>query len=258
MKAKELNLEYIIELYEKYRDDLENVRDDQRAFHQAKGSAITPQLDDLEAEITYLLLREHQPRNVIEIGTFYGWSTTWILSALRDNGHGRLISFDIVDHVLTHVPPALAKNRWTFTKGDVRGKIARIPQETDYLFMDAAHNGWFARWYISHLFPRLRPHIPVSVHDVFHQRYALPFTEGAVVLKWLSNNNTDFFTASPARAPRTHHALHQTKKQLDLDTPIRHNTNNPMIFFRLPQRPRPGTAIAPRHQHAQPGRPPTR
>ncbi|MCD9878427.1 class I SAM-dependent methyltransferase [Streptomyces guryensis] len=35
----------------------------------------------------------------MEIGTFLGWSTTWILQALKDNGTGHLYSYDIVDHV---------------------------------------------------------------------------------------------------------------------------------------------------------------
>jgi hypothetical protein len=61
---------------------------------------VIPQLDDVEAELTYLALRDHRPHTVMELGTFQGWSTTWILRALRDNGHGRLHSFDQVDAVL--------------------------------------------------------------------------------------------------------------------------------------------------------------
>ena len=43
-----------------------------------------PQLDDVEAELTYLALREHRPDAVMELGTFQGWSTTWILRALAE------------------------------------------------------------------------------------------------------------------------------------------------------------------------------
>ncbi|PWV55105.1 MULTISPECIES: class I SAM-dependent methyltransferase [Nocardiopsis] len=238
-----IDLDLITTLYTTHRDDLARVRDQQRQHYADADPAMTPQLDDLEAEITYLLLRHHRPANVVEIGTYYGWSTSWILSALRDNGTGHLHSFDIVDHATTHVPHTLADDRWTFTKGDVRAKITHIPSSTDYLFIDAAHNGWFARWYIHHLLPTLPAHIPVSVHDVFHQRYALPFTEGAVVLKWLANNTTNYFTASAARAPHHHQALTDLKTELGLDTPVRDSAHNPMIFFHLPERPRPGQAI---------------
>ena len=244
----DIDLDLITHLYRTHRDDLARVRDQQRHHQQQADPTMTPQLDDLEAEITYLLLRHHQPRNVVEIGTYYGWSTTWILSALRDNGTGHLHSFDIVDHAPRHVPENLATDRWTFTQGDVRAKVAHMPAHTDYLFIDAAHNGWFARWYIHHLLPTLPAHIPISVHDVFHQRHALPFTEGAVVLKWLTNNTTDYFTASAARAPHHHQALTDLKGELDLHTPVRETTHNPMIFFRLPARPRPAALFTPPRQ----------
>jgi hypothetical protein len=134
-----IDLDLITTLYRTHRDDLAQVRDQQRKLHADADPAMTPQLDDLEAEITYLLLRHHQPANVVEIGTYYGWSTSWILSALRDNGTGHLHSFDIVDHATTHVPEHLSADRWTFTKGDVRAKITHIPTNTDYLFIDASH-----------------------------------------------------------------------------------------------------------------------
>ncbi|WP_433701502.1 class I SAM-dependent methyltransferase [Nocardiopsis sp. CA-288880] len=235
--ASAIDINHISSLYRTHRDDLARVRDQMRAHHQAADPPMTPQLDDIEAEITYLLLREHTPAHTVEIGTYYGWSTTWILSALRDNGTGHLYSFDIIDHAPRHVPPHLAQNRWTFTKGDVRAKIAHIPSDTDYLFIDAAHNGWFARWYLHHLLPALPAHIPVSIHDVFHQRHALPFTEGAIVLKWLATNTTPFFTASSARAPHTHQAIQDLKRELGLDEPVRTGHHNPMIYFRLPVLP---------------------
>ena len=60
----------------------------------------------------------------MELGTFQGWSTTWILRALRDNGHGHLHSFDQVDAVLRTVPADLADGRWTFVPGDVAANLA--------------------------------------------------------------------------------------------------------------------------------------
>lgn len=244
-QAPTIDLDHITHLYRTYRDDLAHVRHQMRNHLAQTEPTMTPQLDDIEAEITYLLLRRHAPAHTVEIGTYYGWSTSWILSALRDNGTGHLHSFDIVDHAPDHVPEELTHNRWTFTKGDVRAKITHIPRNTDYLFIDAAHNGWFARWYIHHLLPTLPAHIPISVHDVFHQRHALPFTEGAVILKWLDNNTTNHFTASAARSPHTHQKLTELKKELDLAEPIHTAQHNPMIFFHMPANPRPGAHIPP-------------
>ena len=82
-----IDIDHIIGLYRTYAHDLDRVREQQRKL-LAPPTSLKAQLDDLEAEITYLLLREARPETVVEIGTFHGWSTTWILQALRDNGTG--------------------------------------------------------------------------------------------------------------------------------------------------------------------------
>lgn len=238
----DIGLSLIGDLYRRYRDPLAKVRDAQREFRRRTRGSMTPQLDDLEAEITYLLLRETRPDTVMELGTFHGWSTTWILSALRDNGTGTLHSFDIVDDVVANVPGELALGRWEFHKGDVRENTAQVPDGIGYLFVDAAHNGRFARWYLSELFPRVAPGTPVSVHDVFHGKRALPFTEGAAVLAWLRRTGTDYFTPSRRRAPAPYTALLELKRDLGLGEPVRESSHNPMVYFRMPEHPPAATA----------------
>jgi predicted O-methyltransferase YrrM len=220
-------------LYTKYEVDLRKIKDAQRSLLQERGKAMKAQLDDVEAEITYMRLRELRPAKVVEIGTFYGWSTIWQLSALRDNGTGHLYSFDIVDHVVRNVPRELS-DRWTFTKGDVRENIDRIPQGVDYLFIDADHGARFARWYIENLFPAVPGGTPTSVHDVFHGRRPKPFSEGSVIIKWLADNNVEFFTPAPAKSPAEYAEIAEIKKGLGLDEPVRDSRDNPMIFFDLP------------------------
>ncbi|REH38292.1 methyltransferase family protein [Kutzneria buriramensis] len=214
------------ELYRKYADDLAAVRDEQRR----RLPGIRAQLDDVEAELTYLRLRELRPATVVEIGAFHGWSTTWLLSALRDNGFGELRSYDVVDHVLRSVPAELAGDRWTFVRGDARK--AQLPVDIDYLFLDAAHSARFARWYITELFGRLSG-TPVSVHDVFHGRRPMPFSEGAVLVRWLTEQKIDYFTPSARRAPETFAALLAVKRELGLDVPVRSGRDNPMVFFEV-------------------------
>ena len=241
-------LEFVSDLYRNYASDLAAVVDQQRAFLEANRGTVTPQLDDLEAEITYLLLREYKPANVVEIGTFYGWSTTWLLSALRDNGSGRLDSFDMVDHVRTTVPADLAGDRWTFHQGDVREKLDEMPGGTDYLFVDADHGRRFGRWYLANLFPRVAPGTPVSVHDVFHGRRARPWSEGAEVMRWLHERDVPWFTAARRHARENLAAIDEVRAELGL-TGARGTTVNPMIFFRLPEAVGDRTSgTAPRHR----------
>ncbi|KAA2261171.1 class I SAM-dependent methyltransferase [Solihabitans fulvus] len=224
---QDLTTEFIRELYDKYRTDLLQVRAEQLALHD---QGMRAQLDDIEAEVTYLLLREYRPGTVVEIGALHGWSTTWILRALRDNGVGQLHSYDLVDHARHNVPAELAEGRWTFVHGDVRDG-ARLPPDIDYLFMDAAHTAGFARWYLSAIMPTLAPGTPVSVHDVFHHAIALPFHEGAVVTRWLRDRGIGYFTASAPRSPDVNRELARHKESLGLVTPIHTGSDNPMIFF---------------------------
>ncbi|WP_329413088.1 class I SAM-dependent methyltransferase [Streptomyces sp. NBC_00704] len=230
---RDLTVQAVSDLYVKYQDDLRAVRDAQREFLRQRGKSMKAQLDDYEAEITYLLLREHRPETVVEIGTFYGWSTMWILSALRDNGMGHLYSFDIVDRVVSNVPADLSADRWTFTKGDVRETLGDIVGRADYLFIDADHGARFGRWYLENVFPKVRSGTPTSVHDVFHGRRPKPISEGSVLMKWLAGRKVRFFTPSAAKAPEVIEHLSRTKKELRLDIPVRDSRHNPMVFFTL-------------------------
>ncbi|MGI9001443.1 MAG: class I SAM-dependent methyltransferase [Pseudonocardia sp.] len=230
---KLIDLEYVCELYRQYAGELATVGKAQRDYAESMQARMTPQLDDLEAEITYLLLRATRPSAVVELGTFHGWSTSWILSALRDNGSGHLHSFDLIDNVVRNVPPELAEGRWTFVQGDIKETVGQVPADTGYLFVDAAHNGRFARWYLDNLFPRVPSGIPVSVHDVYHGRTTLPFTEGKVVVGWLDGQHVPFFTPSRAKARTTFDTLNALRDELGL-APIRGAGDNPMIYFTMP------------------------
>lgn len=230
---REIDLGYVAGLYREFAGELAAVGKQQRAYAEAMGARVTPQLDDLEAEITYLLLRAVRPAVVMELGTFHGWSTSWILSALRDNGVGHLHSFDIVDNVRRNVPADLAAGRWTFVQGDVRRTVGQVPDGVGYLFVDAAHSGRFARWYLANLFPRVPAGIPVSVHDVYHFPVTLPLHEGRVVVRWLDARRTPFFTPSRAKARATYNTLNALRTELGL-APVRGAGTNPMIFFTMP------------------------
>jgi predicted O-methyltransferase YrrM len=228
-----IDLEHVSALYRTHADDLGAVVEQQRRFRAATPS-MTPQLDDLEAEITYLLLRDTRPEHVMELGTFHGWSTTWILSALRDNGSGHLHSFDRIDNVVRNVSGELSAGRWTFVHGDVRERLGDVPRDVGYLFVDAAHSARFARWYVEHLFPLVPAGIPVSVHDVFHGPRALPFTEGAVVLRWLDARGVGWFTPARRRCPAVFERLLELRAELGL-AGVRGTTVNPMLWFTMPR-----------------------
>ncbi|WP_020576046.1 class I SAM-dependent methyltransferase [Actinopolymorpha alba] len=231
---RDLTVPFVTKLYDRYLDELQLVRKEQRELHEINANAgMKAQLDDLEAEITYLLLREYRPDTVVEIGSLHGWSTSWILRALRDNGSGELHTFDRINNATRYVPPDLSAGRWTFVHGDVRRNLPRIPATVDYLFIDAAHSARFARWYLAALLPTLPSGTPVSVHDVFHGRSPLPFTEGSVLLDWLGSRQIPYLTASPAKSPEVYRELMRVRTDLGLVEPIHRGKDNPMAFFNL-------------------------
>lgn len=225
-----IDLDLVLNLYHQHADALGKARDAQRALLAADPGP-RPKLDDIEAELTYLLVRHQRPARIVEIGTFHGWSTSWLLRALADNGHGRLDSYDIVDHVLMTIPPDLSGDRWAFHPGDVRTATNLRPSTIDYLFIDAAHTARFARWYTGELLEHLNGGTPVSVHDVYHRRRAGRFSEGRVVLDWLAQHDNNHFTASAKAAPQVFQEIAAVKRALGLDTLVHQASPNPMIFF---------------------------
>ena len=253
-----MKVEDVVALYERYGEDLRRVRSEQRELYARVGYSrwqrffayrwvrtsfrrmgfdwererfMNPQLDDIEAEITYLLVRDRRPRTVVEISPFRGWSTTWLLRALRDNGEGGLTSFDLHGDARRFVPDDLTGS-WRLVVGDVRERIEEIPRRIDHLFLDADHRRPFAEWYIAELFPRVSPGAVVSVHDVFHGRGpARGSGEARVVLDWLDRSGVAWLTPSRFGPGRVHDRVQATRLGLGFAEPIHTGDHDSMVFF---------------------------
>jgi predicted O-methyltransferase YrrM len=192
---------------------------------------LDPHLDDIEAEITYLMIRESRPKTLVEISPLGGWSTSWILNAVRDNHYGTLHSFDLVADSLKTLPQDLSSLSWVFTKGDVKKRIRELPNGIDYLLMDADHSFDFATWYIQNIFPKVKAGALVSVHDVFHEAEPThPFEEGKVIIQWLHQNHIDYVTAAPAKNYSFYNRITTLKRELGIQDSIHSSIVNPMIF----------------------------
>ncbi|MFX0142112.1 MAG: class I SAM-dependent methyltransferase, partial [Candidatus Hodarchaeota archaeon] len=190
-----LTKDFIFKLYHNWVTDLKKVRKyerdlyNERCFSKLKQSIIyrvlrfgleklgliiddkdrrmDPGLDDIEAEIVYLLIREFKPENIVEISPGSGWSSSWILNAIKDNKHGNLYSYDIIDKAQKFLPKNLASYSWNFFQGDIKKNLNKLPDKIDYLFIDSDHSAKFCLWYIEKLFPKLKNNTLISVHDVF-------------------------------------------------------------------------------------------
>ncbi|MBG0563151.1 class I SAM-dependent methyltransferase [Actinoplanes aureus] len=234
-----IDMDTIVGLYFKHADALRAARRAQAAL-LATEFRMRPRLDDAEAEICYLLVRELRPGRVVEISDERGWSTTWLLRALADNGYGTLDTYTAADRAERQVPAALA-GRWRLHRRDVRTADDLAPDHIGYLLIDAVHTTSFAHWYRRHLLNRLRPGTPVAVHDVFH-RPANASREGRVVLDWLAAGHAPHFTVSAAAAPQEYAELTVAKRLLSLGAVVHRPAPNPMLFCTTP---RPAFATPP-------------
>ncbi len=92
----------------------------------------------------YALLREIQPKIVVETGTASGSMTSWMLAALHKNGHGKLISIDLpaVQGKLTmditvekgkagFLIPHEFHDQWELLLGDAKILLPKILSEYD-------------------------------------------------------------------------------------------------------------------------------
>lgn len=98
----------------------------------------------VEGKVLYALTRALKPRYVLEIGTFYGCSSTHILRAIVANGTGRLICVDRNAHgvkVASLVPDDL-RPHMEFVQADAVEWIrdAMLDDGFDLVFEDADHS----------------------------------------------------------------------------------------------------------------------
>ncbi len=91
--------------------------------------------------LLYAIVRLTRPNLVLETGVQAGVSTSFILRALRENGRGELVSFDLDEKAGWIVPPELT-NRWRLHAGDSRVHLPEVlagPRRPDLFFHDGLH-----------------------------------------------------------------------------------------------------------------------
>jgi predicted O-methyltransferase YrrM len=76
-----------------------------------RGLSRSRTIDEETAQALYTLCRCFEAQNVFETGTYWGYSTAYLASALRDNGAcGKVWTFDTYPHAGKHIPPDLRRH----------------------------------------------------------------------------------------------------------------------------------------------------
>ena len=114
-------------------------------------------------------------RNVVEIGTYNGYSTMWFCLALRTTG-GK-----ITTHELSPKNIALARENFkkagvedlvTIVEGDAHETVTRLKEPIDILFIDADKPGYAD--YLKKLLPLVRPGGLIVAHNTTNTGRQMP------------------------------------------------------------------------------------
>lgn len=121
----------------------------------------------------YMVIRDTQPEIAYEISPNAGWSTNYILAALSANERGVLHSFELLPTLFGKPTEAVIRanqciewdqQRLVIHVGDARETLPHVKETIDFLLLDSCHEGWFAEWYISEVFPRVKG--AVMIQDI--------------------------------------------------------------------------------------------
>ena len=110
----------------------------------------------LQGRILSMLSKIIQPKLIVELGTFTGYSATCLVEGLVQNG--KLITYEINDEVALlakkHFESAGIGEKIEIRIGNAKELLKNSEEEIDLIFMDADKENYSAYWEL--LFPKLR------------------------------------------------------------------------------------------------------
>lgn len=166
--------------FEHFGVGLKQAQQAARRWRQAGGS---PQSDDIEIAVSYFRIRSARPQVVWECAPANGYSSLYILHAIRDTGHGHLYSFgqeptEEVTRMMRECCPDVM-HLWTYVQGDVERFFNFFDVITkmgvaapNYVYLDALHERWFGQMYAEKLLRKLQNHTFVSIHDAYRDGWS--------------------------------------------------------------------------------------
>lgn len=178
------NTDIPMDKVDKYLEELRNDTNIHNAHHKMSNTrGNTELLVPPRCVGLYILTRHHQPSRIVETGSYYGHSTTYILSALNKNDTGELHSFDAhpneigwypdlpQDFELGYMIPEELKGRWALHNGDINNTLEEgleTIKEIDLFFHDSNHKESHKRFEFELAKKYLTSNGILASHDVGH------------------------------------------------------------------------------------------
>jgi predicted O-methyltransferase YrrM len=118
------------------------IQSDYRKLYGLAREAFIPVGEEF-GRLLYLLARTSKARSIVEFGTSFGLSTIYLAAALRDNGGGKLITYEMEPtkskRAQHHLAAAGLADLVEFQIGDALELLGRaVPAPVDFLLLDGA------------------------------------------------------------------------------------------------------------------------
>lgn len=125
-------------------------------------------MDDGEAEVLYALVRAIKPNICLEIGTHRGFSTNYIIQALKDNGFGHLWTTDPFEYGASNSITFEDRIWCDFLKQ--KGCDVKLKDKIDFVFVDGFHTLDDVYPEIKNILPQLSDNAVVVFHDAQNEK----------------------------------------------------------------------------------------
>lgn len=200
-------LDIVSRAVEKYGHETVSLKWLPESRYDFKAFPTSGQYDWFDGQLLYCLIRLLRPRGIVEISMSSGYSTAFMATALRANGHGCVHTFELDRRCVR----SASRNfeQWGLSEfvriheGDAKVTSLALTDLSDFsiLFLDSLHTEGFARWFIERFVLKAAPDVLFHVHDVLPpgtSKYSAPvsYTKGRLRLRWLLQD--------PARVLRRH------------------------------------------------------
>jgi caffeoyl-CoA O-methyltransferase len=140
---------------------------------QADTSNLLVPLED--ARLLRMFAESTGAKNVVEIGTYNGYSAMWFCLALRTTG-GRIITHEInpknVAMARENLGKAGVSDLVTIVEGDAHETVTKLKDPIDILFIDADKPGYAD--YLKKLLPLVRPGGLIIAHNTTNTARQMP------------------------------------------------------------------------------------
>jgi predicted O-methyltransferase YrrM len=116
-----------------------------------------------------LLIREAEARRILEVGSSYGYSTTWLAEAARAVG-GKVISLELkaakTEYAQTQLARAKLDGYVEFHIGDALASLATLPGPFDFVLIDLWKDLYVPVFDL--LYPKLAPGAVIVADNMLH------------------------------------------------------------------------------------------